>query len=64
MDKKRLGPYEVAESLSKGRYRLKLSDGSILKKVYNGFLLKVYLQSFVVGIFACWCLHYFAFIFN
>ena len=53
LDKKWLGPYEVAESLSKGFYRLKSSDGSILKKVYNGFLLIEYLQSFVVGIFAC-----------
>ena len=48
LDKKWLGPYEVVESLSKGRYRLKSSDGSILKKAYNSFLLKEYLQPFEV----------------
>eukprot|EP00731_Ephydatia_muelleri_P038643 Em0841g1a len=49
LDKKWLGPYEVVESLSKGRYRLKSSDGSILKKAYNSFLLKEYLQPFEDG---------------
>ena len=53
LEKKWLGPYEVVESLSKGRYTLKSSDGSILKKAYNGVLLKEYLQPFVVGIFTC-----------
>ena len=50
LDKKWLGPYKVVESLSKGRYRLKSSDGSILKKAYNSFLLKEYLRPFEVGI--------------
>ena len=59
LEKMWLGPYEVVESLSKGRYTLKSSDGSILKKAYNGVLLKEYLQPFVVGIFTCRRIHYF-----
>ena len=38
------GPYEVMEKLSKGRYCLKTKSGKVLKKLYNGALLKDHLQ--------------------
>lgn len=34
------GPYTVAEVLDKGRYCLEKADGTRLKKLYNGVLLK------------------------
>ena len=37
-------PYEVMEKLSKGRYCLKTKEGKVLKKLYNGALLKDHLQ--------------------
>ncbi len=36
------GPYEVQEKLRKGRCRLKTTKGEVLKKLYNGALLKDY----------------------
>ena len=38
------GPYTIAEVVGKGRYRLKRGDGKDLKKLYNGILLKEYLE--------------------
>ena len=38
------GPYEIVEKLSKGRYQLKSSKGTVLKKLYNGALLKEFLS--------------------
>lgn len=40
MDPVYIGPYTVAETLDKGRYRLQRADGTTLKKLYNGVLLK------------------------
>lgn len=34
------GPYTVVEILDKGRYSLQRADGTRLKKLYNGVLLK------------------------
>ena len=34
------GPYTVTEILDKGHYRLQRADGTRLKKLYNGVLLK------------------------
>lgn len=42
LDAKWKGPYVVLEKLSKGRYRLKSQTGTVLKKLYNGALLKDY----------------------
>ena len=49
MDTKWQGPYEVVQSLSKGRYKLKSSKGCILKKAYNSFVLKEFLGPIKVG---------------
>ena len=38
------GPYEVIEKLSKGHYYLKAVEGKVLKKLYNGALLKDHLE--------------------
>ena len=38
------GPYTVAEILDKGRYSLLNADGKKLKKLYNGVLLKEYVE--------------------
>ena len=35
-------PYTVEEIVGKGRYQLKSKDGKVLKKLYNGVLLKEY----------------------
>lgn len=44
LDDRWTGPYEVVEKLSKGRYCLKTKEGKVLKKLYNGALLKDHLQ--------------------
>ena len=49
LDEKWKRPYEVVESFSKGRYKLKSLKGCILKKAYNSFLLKEYLEPIKVG---------------
>ena len=36
------GPYTIKEVVGKGRYQLKSKDGRVLKKLYNGVLLKEY----------------------
>ena len=36
------GPYIVKEIVGKGRYQLESSSGKVLKKLYNGALLKEY----------------------
>ena len=45
LDEKWDGPYKILEKLSKGRYQLKSSKGKLLKKPYNGALLKEFLSS-------------------
>ena len=35
MDEKWTGPYEVVKSLSRGCYKLKATNGKVLKKSYN-----------------------------
>ena len=45
LDKKRASPYEIVEKLSKERYQLKSSKGKLLKKLYNGALLREFLSS-------------------
>ena len=42
MDSVFKGPYTVEEIVGKGRYQLKSKDGKVLKKLYNGVLLKEY----------------------
>ena len=44
LDEKWDGPYEIVEKLTKGRYQLKSLKGGILKKLYNGALLKDYFE--------------------
>ena len=39
-----MGPYTVVDVLPKGRYRLRGSNGLVLKKIYNSTLLKPYLE--------------------
>ena len=34
------GPYTVHEMVDKGRYQLQSKSGKVLKKLYNGVLLK------------------------
>ena len=36
------GPYTIKEVVGKGRYQLTSKDGRVLKKLYNGVLLKEY----------------------
>ena len=48
MDEKWAGPYEVVESLSRGCYKLKATNGKVLKKSYNSHLLKEYMEPFKV----------------
>ena len=43
------GPYTVAEILDKGRYSLLNADGKKLKKLYNGVLLKEYVEPSELG---------------
>ena len=45
LDKKWASPYEIVEKLSKERYQLKSSKGKLLKKLYNGSLLREFLSS-------------------
>ena len=37
------GSYTISSVIGKGRYQLKSKDGKVLKKLYNGILLKSYL---------------------
>ena len=39
------GPYTIKEVVGKSRYQLKSKDGRVLKKLYNGVLLKEYHSS-------------------
>ena len=43
------GPYTVAEILDKGRYCLQNADGRKLKMLYNGVLLKEYVEPLESG---------------
>ena len=36
------GPYTIQKMVGKGRYQLKTKNGQVLKKLYNGILLKEY----------------------
>ena len=42
LDSVHLGPYTIIEVADKGRYRLQNGNGKVLKKYYNGVLLKEY----------------------
>ncbi len=42
MDTTWKGPYIVYKNMGKGKYQLKSKTGKILKKLFNGVLLKEY----------------------
>ena len=43
------GPYTISSVIGKGRYQLKSKDGKVLKKLYNGVLLKSYFTSHLLS---------------
>ena len=58
LDEKWTGPYKVVEKLSKGRYRLKTNKAKLLKKLYNGALLKDHVASkSPAGLWYCNCVY-------